>query len=123
MRISINCKSQILEKTLKIYLKKNITSIEDCDFIISDDINNIFNKDVCFISFNDDTNIKRPFSKESLLSDLANFFNNKNQVTYENKNIEQITNNINQIDNEKLKEELEIIIREFTNKIYQLIKK
>ena len=116
MKISIHCKSQILEKTLMAYLKEYITNDSNCDFIIVDNLDNNFRKDICLIDFSKHTNVKRPFDKKSLLKDLDSFIKNKKEIGNKSS-----TDYMDSINNDKIKEELENIIRDFTNKIYLLI--
>ena len=36
MKIAIVCESELLQKSLEIYLKEYLSSLSDCDFVISD---------------------------------------------------------------------------------------
>lgn len=71
MRISLECKDLILEKTLEILLKDFLVLKKDCDFIVSDQKINtqkpqfIINKYSNFLSI--------PFSTEELLHSLHDF--------------------------------------------------
>lgn len=144
MKINIVCESIILQKTLDSYLKDYISNYEDCDFIIADYIDEGFNKPICLANFSDDSDIRRPLHKESLFSDLEKF--NKNIAEIPRINLEKFNNilDINELENLKksldsindfpnnssddtkqdaLKEEIEQIVKDFADKLYNAIKK
>ncbi|RAX55257.1 hypothetical protein CCY99_00730 [Helicobacter sp. 16-1353] len=144
MKINIVCESVILQKTLDSYLKDYISNYEDCDFIIADCIDESFNKPICLVTFGEDSDIRRPIHRESLFNDLEKFnksiseiprinvekFNNildMNELENLKKSLDSINNlqddlkdNTNQ---DALKNEIENIIRDFTDRLYNAIKK
>ncbi|MDE6885531.1 MAG: hypothetical protein K2P17_00595 [Helicobacteraceae bacterium] len=138
MKINILCKSPLLQKTLDSYLKEYITNYDECDFIIFDEIDENFNKPICLINFNEDSDIRRPIYKESLLSDLEKFnkqveeisrininkFNtilDTNELESLKKSLDSI--NIESKNKDEIRSEIENIVQDFTNRLYEVLSK
>lgn len=139
MKINVVCESIILQKTLDSYLKDYIVNYEDCDFIISDFIDENINKPICLATFGDDSDIRRPMHRESLLNDLARFnksiseiprvnlekFDNildKNELENLKKSLDSINTLSGETESDVLKNEIENIVRDFTDRLYNAIK-
>lgn len=73
MKIALKCQSPLLESSLMMFLRDYIVCEEECNFIISDEpIDG--HKAVCLIRDGEDSHIRKPFTKESLLEDLHQFY-------------------------------------------------
>ncbi|RDU65204.1 hypothetical protein [Helicobacter sp. MIT 14-3879] len=137
MKINILVNSILLEATLQSYLKDHIANYEECDFIIADEIPSEINKPICLIGFSEDSDIIRPFYKESLLSDLEKFNNQIKEIERIDTNkfnnildlneLEMLKNSIDSINDKKenidIKNEIENIVQDFTNRLYEVIKR
>lgn len=132
MKVYVKCNSSLTSKTLENYLRDLLSTEEHCDFIIADSLISS-PKPVCLISFEENSNITRPFYKDSLLEDLEHFFSNIGKSVFDPSDIDTIKNSIKLIeslDNREAKEnndialrsELENIVQDFTEKLYHLIK-
>lgn len=73
LKIGILVKSPLLERTLQLYLREYLVNVDECDFVITDEIDESQRKPICLINFSEDSDILRPIYKESLMSDLARF--------------------------------------------------
>ncbi len=73
MKIALKCQSPLLESSLTMFLRDHIVCEEECDFVISDELIES-NKAVCLINDREDSHIRKPFTKESLLEDLHRFY-------------------------------------------------
>lgn len=74
MKIGILVQSPLLERTLQLYLREYlVANADDCDFVITDKVDESQRKPICLINFSEDSDILRPIHKESLMSDLARF--------------------------------------------------
>lgn len=73
MKIGILVQSPLLERTLQLYLREFLVNIDECDFVITDKVDESIIKPICLINFSEDSDILRPIYKESLMSDLARF--------------------------------------------------
>jgi competence CoiA-like predicted nuclease len=114
MKIALMCRSVLLQKALKNFLKEYITSFERSDFVICDrDID--IEKPVFLVGGNDEANLKVPFSKESLIEKLKEFYKReikKIPKTKEELELEKIVEELNK----KHKEKLSKIVKEYYEK-------
>ncbi len=100
MKIAILCDSLLLKNSLEIFLKDYISSYKNCDIVISDKKIDT-DKLLAIISSSNDADIKKPFSKSSLLIDLKKIYKK------ENNKISQI----DKLDNKKDKKDLWLLTR------------
>jgi hypothetical protein len=110
MKIALVCNSLLLSESLKIFLKPYLTNIKSAHFIISDQKLDI-NKPVFIISNEDGSNMKKPFVMSTLMTSLENFYRENlimEKYDYEN--------------DKALQYEIELLVKDFTNKLYKLIK-
>ncbi|WP_298989737.1 hypothetical protein [uncultured Campylobacter sp.] len=70
MKAFIDCDCEILQRTLELFLKDHAASVQDCDFMISDEPQSSA-KPLFLIGENGD--LALPFSKQMLLSKLEDF--------------------------------------------------
>jgi hypothetical protein len=74
MKLQIECNSPITQKTLENFLSEyisfSVNDKNDFDFILTDkkkeNFKNISNKKIITVSFDEDSDIKRPFTKKEL---------------------------------------------------------
>lgn len=138
MKINIACKSPILQKTLHLYLKEYCVSYEDCDFVITDNINEDITKPICLVAFSESSDIRRPIYRQSLFDDLEKFHKRVSETSYneagklsnildigELENLKKsldFINNISSDDDEQLKNNIENLLKDYTLQIYEIIK-
>ncbi|WQW11228.1 dihydroneopterin aldolase [Helicobacter pylori] len=70
MKIFLSCKSLLSQKSLEFYLSDYLSSVEVCDFVLSDDETLEINKPLCFI----EECLRKPFTKQSVKEDIKNFY-------------------------------------------------
>lgn len=70
MKAFIDCDCEILQRTLKLFLKDHAASAQDCDFVISDEPQSSA-KPLFLIG--EDGDLTLPFSKNTLLTKLEDF--------------------------------------------------
>ncbi|EGK8090666.1 ornithine carbamoyltransferase [Campylobacter lari] len=131
MKIALECKDLILEKTLEIALKDFLVLKKDCDFLVCDEkINSqkpqfIINKKSNFLS--------HPFNIEELLNTLNDFNTSLQSIAYKiamrekklmNQKCEAILEQLRQESHEKIdaifdlyKTELKNLIKEENNNV------
>ncbi len=107
MKITIDCDSVLLQKSLEIFLKEFKSTDKNCDFLISDKLFKV-NKPLLFISNSSNQSyLKKPFSKSKLLTAIEKFYNE---------------NIVHKNSNDNLKVQIEDITREFVEKLLITIK-
>ncbi|MEJ8620089.1 hypothetical protein MMN33_06875 [Helicobacter pylori] len=70
MKIFLSCKSLLIQRSLEFYLSGCLSSMEVCDFVLSDDEKLETNKPLCFI----EECLRKPFTKQSVKEDINNFY-------------------------------------------------
>ncbi len=71
MKIAIECKSPLMQKSLELFLSKYLSSVKQCDILVRDEI--CLNDDRCFYISNDvEADLVKPFSKSQLILALEN---------------------------------------------------
>ena len=66
MKVAVECKSPLLQKSLELFLDKHLTTSGRCDIVIRDE--QCLNDDRCFyIGSGDKVDLVKPFSKVQLI--------------------------------------------------------
>ena len=66
MKIAVECKSPLLQKSLELFLEKYLTTSNRCDIVIRDE--ECLNDERCFyIGSGDGVDLVKPFSKSQLI--------------------------------------------------------
>ncbi|MCW8837799.1 MAG: hypothetical protein OQK11_03765 [Thiovulaceae bacterium] len=77
MRIAVECKSPLLQKSLEMFLKKYLSSTKHCDILIRDE--ECLGNDKCFfIGTKTGADLIKPFSKSQLILALENRYKTLN---------------------------------------------
>ncbi len=78
MKVAVECKSPLLQKSLEIFLARHLCSIKQCDIVVRDE--ECLHDERCFyISSAPDADLVKPFSKSQLILALENRY--KKSVT------------------------------------------
>ncbi|AJC87384.1 hypothetical protein CINS5915_04165 [Campylobacter insulaenigrae] len=80
MKISLECKDLILEKTLELVLKEHLVLKKDCDFIVCDE--KIYSQKPQFIINKHSVFLTIPFSTEELINALEEFDASLQNIAY-----------------------------------------
>lgn len=84
MKVAVECKSPLLQKSLEMFLAKYLSSKKQCDIVVRDV--KCLNDERCFyVSSDKDSDLVKPFSKSQLLRALENKLN----IITNRKNIEE----------------------------------
>lgn len=71
MKIAIECKSPLMQKSLELFLSKYLSTLKHCDILVRDEA--CLNDDRCFyISSDLEADLVKPFSKSQLILALEN---------------------------------------------------
>jgi hypothetical protein len=75
MKVAVECKSPLLQKSLEVFLSKYLCSVKQCDIVIRDE--ECANDERCFyISSNANSDLVKPFSKSQLILALESRYKN-----------------------------------------------
>ena len=66
MKVAVECKSPLMQKSLELFLKNYLSSVKQCDILVRDE--KCLNDDRCFYISNDsEADLVKPFSKSQLI--------------------------------------------------------
>ena len=149
MKVSILVKSPLLERTPQLYLREYLVNVDECDFVITDEIDETLNKPICLINFSEDSRFCARSYKESLMSDLSRFNAKAREIrkSFETSNVldlgelsrlKQSIDLINGVEfthesnakssaptqnkDKDIKDKIDIIVQDFANKLYEAIR-
>lgn len=78
MRVAVECKSPLLQKSLELFLGKHLSSIKNCDIVLKD-VKCLEDERCFYISGNKDSDLVKPFSKSQLILALEKRYKNMNK--------------------------------------------
>jgi hypothetical protein len=110
MKIALVCNSVLLNESLKIFLKPYLTNLKDANIVISDQKLDI-DKPVFIINNKSEAHLQKPFSMSNLLLSLEHFY--KDNKVMDKYSFE---------DDKQLKYDIEVLVKDFTDNLYKLIK-
>lgn len=112
MKISFECDCILLQNSLRLFLKDYASHRKDCDFIISD--RKIESKKHVFVIAKDSAHLQIPFSKETLLSALEEFYS---AIQISNAPAAQ------KIDSSHLEQDISLLIDKFKTDLIDIIRR
>ncbi len=86
MRVAVECKSPLLQKSLEVFLSKHLSSLKNCDIVVRD-VRVLDDEKSFFIASSGECNLIKPFSKSQLILALERRYKemNKGNLHYLNK--------------------------------------
>lgn len=66
MRVAVKCESPLLQRSVELFLDKELSPIKNCDIVVSDQKLDI-DKKILYISNESDGDLLKPFSKSQLV--------------------------------------------------------
>ncbi len=71
MKVAVECKSPLLQKSLELFLSSHLSSIKQCDIVVRD-FKVLDDKKTFYISKDKGSDLIKPFSKSALILALEN---------------------------------------------------
>jgi hypothetical protein len=126
MKISIDCQSPLLQKSLELFLEPYLSSYRQSDLLISDKKIVDESKKVLFISSEPDADLIKPFSKSQLIMCIDNLIDKKDSLI-------EMSSMINEMDKEEsfydknrdfsiLQRRIEMLTHEYQHNILKAVK-
>ncbi|MDK9694106.1 MAG: hypothetical protein OEL19_07685 [Sulfurimonas sp.] len=78
MKVAVECKSPLLQKSLEIFLQKHLSSLKNCDIVVRD-VKMPSDGRTFYISSTQDADLIKPFSKSQLILALEKRYAGVNQ--------------------------------------------
>ena len=84
MKVAVECKSPLLQKSLELFLSSHLSSLKQCDIVVRD-FKAIADDKSFYISEDSDSDLVKPFSKSALILTLE-----KRYETFSPKVVEEV---------------------------------
>lgn len=78
MRVAVKCESPLLQRSVELFLDKELSPIKNCDIVVSDQKLDI-DKKILYISNENDGDLLKPFSKSQLILALEKVMNDEKE--------------------------------------------
>jgi len=122
LKIAIECKSPLMQKSIEMFLKNYLSSSRQCDIIVRDEP--CLNDERCFyISSDKEADLTKPFSKAQLILALENRYKTLVQDNvlmeedqYDTKDDEEV------MDIEILEKRIKFLTQEYQNNILKAVR-
>jgi len=66
MKVGVECKSPLLQKSLELFLSSHLSSIKQCDIVVRD-FKRVDDERTFYIAKDNDADLVKPFSKSTLI--------------------------------------------------------
>ena len=120
MKIAVECKSPLLQKSLELFLDKYLSSRKQCDIVVRDV--KCLNDERCFyISNTEDADLLKPFAKSQLILELEKRYKSLKRDEVEEAPIKIISQE-NQMDFSILEKRIEFLTKEYQDNILRAVK-
>ncbi len=121
MKIAVECKSPLMQKSLELFLDNYLSSLKHCDIVLKDiksDDSRSF-----FISSNSESDLIKPFSKSQLILALEKRYESIYKDPKQILNIQKkkFNKNVN-LDFDILEKRINSLTAEYQNNILKVIK-
>ncbi|QOY51454.1 hypothetical protein [Candidatus Sulfurimonas baltica] len=119
MKVAVECKSPLMQKSLELFLDKHLSSLKQCDIVLRDE--KCLNDIRCvYISSDKSADIVKPFSKSQLILALEKKYKSMKQESPEVKN--EIFNEYAPLDFDILEKRIESLTKEYQNNILKAVR-
>nr|WP_321266273.1 hypothetical protein [uncultured Sulfurimonas sp.] len=82
MKIAVECKSPLLQKSLEIFLSSHLSSLKQCEIVVRD-FKVLDDERTFYISKDSDSDLVKPFSKTALILALEKRYEKKATQTFD----------------------------------------
>jgi len=118
MKVAIECKSPLLQKSLEIFLSRYLSSTKQCDIVVRDE--ECLNDERCFfISSNENSDLIKPFSKSQLILALENRYHSSTKDESEKK---EQSENEEPLNFDILEKRIDYLTKEYQQNILKAVK-
>ncbi len=121
MKIAIECKSPLLQKSLELFLSSHLSSLKQCDIVIRD-FKVLDDEKTFYISKDKDADLVKPFSKSALILALeSRYENNSIGADEDSQNLEDEYND-ESIDFSILEKRIDFLTQEYKQNILKAVR-
>lgn len=118
MKIAVECKSPLLQKSLEVFLAKYLSSAKHCDIIVNDKKLSE-DKKYFYIAADEKADLQKPFSKSQLILSLEQRYREMNPNRF---SLKQTPSDDEPLDFAILEDRIEYLTQEYKQNIIRAIK-
>lgn len=119
MKVAVECKSPLLQKSLELFLANYLSSLKQCDIVVRDI--ECLNDERCFyVSSKANADLVKPFSKSQLILALENRYEELKEDEPQEESQEKVDNE--PMDFEILEKRIEFLTKEYQENILRAVK-
>jgi len=119
MKVAVECKSPLLQKSLELFLANYLSSLKQCDIVVRDI--ECLNDERCFyVSGKANADLVKPFSKSQLILALENRYEELKEDEPQEESQEKVDNE--PMDFEILEKRIEFLTKEYQENILRAVK-
>ena len=116
LRVAVECKSPLMQKSLELFLGKYLSSVKNCDILLGDA--KCFDDERCFyISSSKDADLLKPFSRSQLILALEKRYKSVNKTK-----IEKEFDEDESLDFDILQKRIESLTQEYQANILKVVR-
>ncbi|NOR58989.1 MAG: hypothetical protein GQ474_10750 [Sulfurimonas sp.] len=117
MKIAVECKSPLLQKSLELFLSSHLSSLKQCDIVVRD-FKALNDEKTFYISKDSDSDLVKPFSKSALILALENRYKSVSPKA------EEIENSFNSevADFSILEKRIDLLTQEYKENILKAVR-
>lgn len=117
MKVAVECKSPLMQKSLELFLDKHLSSLKHSDIVIRD-VRCLDDERCFYISSDKDSDLVKPFSKSQLILALEKRYKslNKDTVSIEDMDDEDV------LEFDILEKRIEALTQEYQKNILKAVK-
>lgn len=119
MKVAVECKSPLMQKSLELFLEKHLCSYKHCDIVVRDE--KCLNDDKCFyISGKEGSDLVKPFSKSQLILALEKKYKSMGKDTPNDK--DEILKEYAPLDFDILEKRIDSLTKEYQSNILKAVR-
>ncbi len=121
MKIAIECKSPLLQKSLELFLSSHLSSLKQCDIVVRD-FKVLDDEKTFYISKDKDADLVKPFSKSALILALESRYENSSIGADEDSQNLEDEYNEESIDFSILEKRIDFLTQEYKQNILKAVR-
>lgn len=121
MKVAVECKSPLLQKSLELFLSKYLSSLKHCDIVVRD-VECLNDKRCFYVSNKANADLIKPFSKSQLILALETRYSELKKDEPKEKSEDSVEISNEPMDFDILEKRIEYLTKEYQENILRAVK-
>ena len=125
MKVAVQCESPLLQRSLELFLKGHLSSLKQCDVVISDRRMPDVGRRSLLVSSNSDADIVKPFSRSQLMIVLEQALKKEEEmgeIAAITEAMEEVAADEEPLDFKILEKRIELLTKEYQQNILKAVR-